>query len=135
MTGERYQFKATKASEIDLQRVVGENDNASIILVRAAGDEKGLLLVNEGFLTSYVREDGLTLAGKLLCESWGSVRGSFETYGNGLRVYAGGTTRDYVPAQWRCTVVGPQERKALKREILKLSTYKRGVKVKVRILG
>jgi hypothetical protein len=134
MTSPNYQFRVENAAEIDLQRVVDENLEASILLVRAAGDNKGLLLANEEWLSRYVPEDGLTLGGALLTGGWGYNRGSLKGNGNGLRVYQD-STRDYVPVGWRCRVVDERERRLLKPELAKIASYRRGIKVKIKILG
>jgi hypothetical protein len=134
MADTNYQFRVENAAEIDLQRIVDENPESSILLVRAAGDARGLLLADEEWLSKYIPEDGLYLGGALLTERWGYCRGALQGNGNGLKVYQD-STRDYIPVGWRCRVVDERERRLLKHELAEIASYKRGIKVKIKILG
>ncbi len=131
---EHYQFLVERAGEISLARIVEENPNASIILVRSADGEQGLLLVAKQFLAGYALDDNLSLGGFLLYEHWGYSRGGLVGRGNILRAYQDAINGS-PPTGWRCLAIGPSQRRALQGELAAIASYKRGITVKIKVLG
>jgi hypothetical protein len=125
-----YKFKVKDVSDLDLDRIIQENEREGVHATLLAGNNVDLLLISNDFLSQFEIGDAVTVCGQSLAPQWGSR--SLRVGHRGRELVFSNTRDDiFHVSAGRAKTVGRHYAKAVASEIGTAIDYRRSIHVKV----
>ncbi len=126
-----YSFPVCAAEEIDLRRIVDENNGADTILVISGN---ALLMLSTEFLSKFQRDDNLFVDTQLLSRVWGSTKVSVLYSDNAAWFKTGSYEANIEVPGYRCLAVEKYRLSVVKKQVKAAQGFERKFFVHVKVL-